>query len=261
MTLVRRAPHPALARHVRDYYGFREDTGAPLLRREGPGSSVVLIISFGHEWRIGDALRPSAPFERLTSFVGGLRASSVLSQHAGRANGMQVNLTPLAAHTLFRVPMHELSGAVVPVDALLGDDANRLVERLHDAPSWDERFALVEAALATRLAAAAPTPGAEWAWRQIFETRGRVRIGALCHELGWSRRRLAATFREEIGLPPKVVTRLVRLEHAVELAQSGREWAQVAYLSGYYDQSHLVNEFREITGTTPAAFVAPTIAA
>jgi AraC-like DNA-binding protein len=261
MALVRRAPHPALARHVRDYYGFREDTGAPMRRREGPGSSVVLIISFGHEWRIGDALRPSAPFERLTSFVGGLRASSVLSEHAGRSEGMQVNLAPLAAHALFRVPMHELSGAVVPVDALLGQNANALVERLHNASSWDERFALVETALGTRLEDAAPTRGVEWAWRRIFETQGRVRIGALCDELGWSRRRLAATFREEIGLAPKVVARLVRLERAVELAQSGRAWAQVAYLSGYYDQSHLVNEFREITGTTPAAFVSPSSAA
>jgi AraC-like DNA-binding protein len=67
---------------------------------------------------------------------------------------------------------------------------------------------------------------------------------------------LSARFREVVGLPPKTVARLLRLERAIELAASGVEWAEVAYACGYYDQSHLVNEFRRITGASPTQYLA-----
>ena len=259
MPQIHRAPHPALADHVRGYYGFREETGAAIRRREGPGSSVVVVISFENEWRIGNALDPTRPFERHTSFVAGLHDSSVLTEHAGRSEGIQVNLSPPAAYALLRVPMDELARRTVPLEALFGRHADRLVERLRDAASWDARLSLLEQTLAARLAAARPpSPGVEWAWRRLRETHGRVRVATLCDELGWSRRRLAARFRHEVGLPPKAVARLVRLERAIDLLEGDASpgWAALALACGYYDQAHLVNEFRAITGTTPTTFVA-----
>jgi AraC-like DNA-binding protein len=256
MPLVTRAPHPALARHVRGYYGFTEETGGPMRRREGPGSSVVVILSFEHEWRIGDAKAPARPFERHTSFIGGLRHSAVLTEHAGRSEAIQVNLTPQAAHALVRAPMHELSDRTVELEAVLGADAVRLVDRLAETGGWSPRFELLEAALAARLANVRPSPDVEWAWRRLVASEGRVRVGALCAELGWSRRRLAQRFREEIGLPAKSVARLLRLEHALELLERDGSTgsARLAAECGYYDQSHLINDFRDITGVTPGGY-------
>jgi AraC-like DNA-binding protein len=94
-----------------------------------------------------------------------------------------------------------------------------------------------------------------WAWSRLRESHGRTAVGALAEELGWSRRRLVARFREEIGLPPKAVARLLRFEHALELVDRGAPWAEVAFNAGYYDQSHLINEFRSITGITPVEYV------
>jgi len=58
------SPAPALRGSVSPYYGFREQTAAPLRRREGPGRDIVVVISFGEEWRIDG--------ERFTSFAAGL---------------------------------------------------------------------------------------------------------------------------------------------------------------------------------------------
>jgi AraC-like DNA-binding protein len=82
-------------------------------------------------------------------------------------------------------------------------------------------------------------------------------------ELHWSRRRLVARFHEEVGLPPKAIGRLFRFEHAVELgARPDRpSWAEIALECGYYDQSHLINEFRAVTGRTPVTFFQDTTAA
>ena len=255
MTAVRQAPNPALCGRVRDYYGFTEETGGRTRRREGPGPEVVVIISFGNEWRVGDALEPEQPLARLGSFVGGLRDTSVITEHDGWSAGMQINLAPATAHLLFGLPMGELAGQNLPLDALI-PGADLLVERLHDAASWTDRFAILDSEIAARLAGSpSPATGVEWAWQELERTRGRATVGALCEQLGWSRRRLVARFREEIGLPPKAVARLLRFEHALELVDHGARWAEVAFTAGYYDQSHLINEFRSITGITPRQYV------
>jgi AraC-like DNA-binding protein len=253
--LVERAAHPALRGHVRSYYGFAEETAGPLRRREGPGASVVVVISFEHEWLMGQALDPERPFQRFTSFIAGLHDAAVLTEHDGRSEGMQINIAPPVAAALFGISMHELARRIVPLEDVFPGD--HLVERLAEAADWETRFDLLEATLGTRLADALPlSEDAAWAWRRLAETHGTLRVEALCEELGWSRKRLGASFRETVGLPPKTVARLLRLERAIELASSGIDWAEVAYACGYFDQSHLANEFRQITGASPTRYLA-----
>jgi AraC-like DNA-binding protein len=255
--LVTHEPASHLRPYVRRYYGFSEQTGGLTRRREGPGAEVVVLISFGTEWRIGEATGPARPAGRYSSFAAGLRLSSVITEHDGLSRGMQVSLTPPGAFALFGLPMHELSGDTVSLDSLLGADAERLCARLVELTDWPARFALVEASLSKRLAdASEPAPGVLWAWRRLSETQGRVRVGALTAELGWSRKRLVARFREEVGLGPKSVARLLRFERAAELLESSPrpDLAAVAADCGFSDQSHMSNEFRTITGVTPATF-------
>jgi AraC-like DNA-binding protein len=252
--LVERAAHRALQGHVRSYYGFAEETIGPVRRREGPGASVVVVISFEHDWLMGQALAPERPLERFTSFVAGMHDAAVLTEHRGQSEGMQINIAPPAAAALFGISMHELARRIVPLEDVFPGD--HLVERLAEAGDWESRFDLLEATLGARLADAPPLhDDAARAWLRLAETHGTLRVEALCEELGWSRKRLAARFRELVGLPPKTVARLLRLDRAIELASSGVAWAEVAHACGYFDQSHLVNEFRQITGVSPTGYL------
>jgi AraC-like DNA-binding protein len=152
-------------------------------------------------------------------------------------------------------------GQVVPLADLL--DEPFLVDRLHDAGGWDARFCLLDAVLMKRLAAAPPpSAGVVWAWRRLVETDGRIAVRALAEELGWSRKRIVARFRAEVGLPPKAAARLLRFERARELTERSErpEWARIALECGYSDQSHLINEFRAFTGRTPATFFQDAVA-
>jgi AraC-like DNA-binding protein len=244
---VEAAPSPALLGRVTGYYGFRESTPGPMRRREGPGRNVVLLVSFGQEWLING--------HRLTSFAAGLHDRQVRTEHAGDSFGMQIDLAPPAAHMLFELPLHGLVNRAVPLDDVLREPF--LAERLHDAARWSERFRLLDEILARRLAGARPaSPGVVWAWRRLLETDGRVAIGALARELGWSRKRIVSRFREEVGLRPKAAARLLRFERARAFAEQATspDWARIALECGYYDQSHLSNDFRAVTGRTPATF-------
>jgi AraC-like DNA-binding protein len=223
-------------------------------RREGPGAHVVLIVSFGEDWLIDG--------ERVQSFAAGLHARQVTTEHAGCSYGMHVNLAPAAAHMLFGVPLDTLAHRVVPLEDVLGVPS--LVERLHEAGTWASRFALLDAVLAKGLTdARPPTAGVVWAWRRLVETGGKVPVGALAEELGWSRKRIVARFRAEIGLPPKAVARLLRFESARALAEreARPDWGRIAAECGYYDQSHLINDFRAVSGRTPETFFQDTVVA
>src|SRR5919197_6660125 len=149
MELVSAAPHPVLRRHVRRYCGYRERTTHPVRRRELPGADVTLIVSLGPQLRL---LEPRPATHR--SFVAGLDERVAVTEHDGEAAGVEVTLTPLAAHRLFRVPMHTLSDRVVELDNVLGPEADRLAERLHDAPTWSKRFQILEDTVQRRIAEA-----------------------------------------------------------------------------------------------------------
>jgi AraC-like DNA-binding protein len=251
-------PALALQGHVRGYTGYHEFTPGVMRRREVPTGNVALILSFGPSISVHDPRRPGRPESR-TSFVVGLDDSYAVTESTGDQHGVQVNLTPPAAHMLLGVPMDDLARRVVALDDVLGAEAARLGERLHDAPGWEARFALLDSALGSRLSEARPPlPGIVWAWRRLEVTGGRVEIGDLARELGWSRKRLIVRFREQVGLSPKLLARILRFERVVRLIRAGgrRSWVETAYDCGYYDQAHLNRDFREFAGTTPTAFLA-----
>jgi AraC-like DNA-binding protein len=253
MELISGAPHPTLRRHVRRYCGYRERMPHPVRRRELPGADVTLIVSLGPELRLLEP-RPATH----TSFVAGLDEHSAVTEHDGEAVGVEVSLTPLAAHQLFRVPMHTLARRVVELDGVLGPEADRLAERLHDAPTWPACFRILDDTILGRIGdAPEPSPGVAWAYRELLATAGCVRIGALASELGWSRKRLATRFREEVGLPAKSLARILRFRRAVRLLESDdRSLGEIALDCGYFDQAHLNRDFRSLAGSTPTELLA-----
>jgi AraC-like DNA-binding protein len=245
--VVTRAPHPALAPHVRSLAGWHERADGPVRRAELPGGRIVLVVSFGPTLDVDGG--------RFGSFVAGLHDAPALTEHAGEGHGIQAYLTPLGARRLLGMPMGELTGRVVELEDLLGRDAAELAERLAEAPGWAARFRLLERAIAERTLEAPPVaPELEWAWRRLHATDGSVPIGALAAELGWSRRHLAKTVREELGLAPKPLARLLRFERAVERLRAGAALADVALDSGYYDQAHFNRDFRGFAGVTPTEY-------
>jgi AraC-like DNA-binding protein len=248
-TLVRARAHPSLRGFVDSYDGYVERSPGPVGRLEVPHRGIVLWISFEEPMRVEAGT--------FTSFVAGLHDHAVWTEHDGRQGGVQVGLSPQAAFALTGQPTRHLTNAVLPIEDVFGPATRELVERLAEAVSWRERFELLDAVFAARLAVGpAPCPTVGWLWDRLVETGGRVSVEALAREVGWSRRRLAARFAEEVGLAPKLAARVLRFEHATTLLRCPQSppLAAVASLCGYYDQAHMNRDFTEFAGMTPGAF-------
>jgi AraC-like DNA-binding protein len=206
-----------------------------------PFAGVPVIVCFGVPYRVDG--------ERFDTFVAGMTDRPTATEFVGAAGGVQIDLTPLGARRILGWPMDELTNRVVAAEELLGRD---LVERLRDAPGWPARFALLDAALLRRVAAGPqPAPEVAWSYARLAAADGRVAVGALAAEVGWSRRHLAARWRRDVGMGPKAVARVLRFQRALRLLREGRGLADVAYDCGFADQPHLNREFRALGGSTP----------
>jgi AraC-like DNA-binding protein len=186
--------------------------------------------------------------------VAGLGDRFAITEHEGRQCGVQVDLTPTGARRLFGMPLSELAGRIVALRDLLPAELGELSERLEASADWAARLDLVEALLARRiLGARLDSARVDWALARIEASGGNLDLGALARALGHSRKHLIALFHDQVGVPPKLLARLVRFERAMRHARSGApvRWAELASALGYFDQAHLAREVRHFTGLTP----------
>lgn len=250
---------PVLRTYVRGYCGYFESARSLTSRVELPSGSVGLIVGLGPAVEVAYPGHRPGSTARVTSFVAGLHDSYAVATATGWQQGVQIELTPVGAHMLLGVSMESLANRVVELDQVLGRFAARLAEQLYEAAGWPARFDVLDVVIASRLAAVRPpAPAITWALRRLTETGGLVGIGALAEELGSSRQYLAAGFREQVGLPPKTLARILRFQRVTRLLEREGEvgLAQVADECGYYDQAHLNRDFRAFAGRTPSQFLA-----
>jgi AraC-like DNA-binding protein len=198
---------------------------------------------------------------RFTAMVGGLHDAPALIAQGEPQTGIQLRLTWRGARALLGVRAGDLAAEVVDLNALLGRRTGSLIDRLACAPDWPERFAVLDAeldAVAERGSAdRGVRPEIGYAWDRLEESSGNLRIADLADEVGWSRRHLAGKFREETGLAPKAVARLMRFERACDRLRGPARppIAQVAADLGYVDQAHLSRDFRDLAGQTATSWL------
>lgn len=206
-----------------------------------------------------DRRRPAGQFD---SLVGGLHANPVVIGHDGAQSGIQLRVSPLASRALLGMPAGELAGTDVAGEDVLGGMGSELREQIVMADGWRERFAILDAGLTRRIDARhrVPQPVAR-AWHLMLRSAGAIPVAKIAREIGYSERHLTNRFRQEIGLTPKLASRVIRFDRARHLLQrqfisDGRaDIARAAACSGYCDQSHLVRDFNAFTELPPSEWL------
>ncbi|MFG1921509.1 helix-turn-helix domain-containing protein [Cryptosporangium sp. NPDC048952] len=178
----------------------------------------------------------------------GPRTRALYYEPKGGPLAPRFRLTAGQARALFGAPVSEFTDQVVP---FLSPDAGQLAHRWTDAPLDPA------AVLGPYLATAAPAADRETRWVDAAAARLSTGspIAVVADDLGVSERHLRNRFAAAVGVSPKHYARIQRIRRVLGDIGSA-PFAQLAAQAGYYDQSHLGREFRQLMGVSPAAFAA-----
>lgn len=224
-----------------------------------------------HFWMVGWDLRGLDPyqpetlphpnvhvvFEKGASLVNGVATGRFARLLEGQSQVFGIKFKPGGFRPILGRPVSTITNRSIPARRLLGPVAGQLELLTAQASSEGP---LVEAA-SCWLRSVLPEPDeaiaeADRLVTGILEDCEILTVNALAVRTGMGKRSLQRLFREYVGVPPKWVIRRYRLHELVERLNAGvrLNWSQVALDLGYFDQAHLVNDFRSVTGYSPCQY-------
>jgi AraC-like DNA-binding protein len=144
---------------------------------------------------------------------------------------------------------------MIGLEDLWGRDAATLRERLLAVPTVAGKLESVQnALLAHAVRPLERDPAVATAAAALHQ--GHT-VAAVADSLGWTVKHMTRRFRAQIGLAPKRFARVRRFQRVLRRSADTADpidWAQLAVACGFFDQAHLIHEFRAHAGTTPTAY-------
>lgn len=225
--------HPMLARSER------------ALRVEWlPDGRTRLVFRVLEEGRRGDL------------FVAGPRTRAMFKNAPGVVRSVVLPFKPGWSAPLLGVAANALTDQIVSLEDIWGLAGRDLCHELLAAPSLPDVLDRLAHAFAVRTHRTFEPASARLARHAVRLLEGdEVRVESVAERLGVTARHLRRAFTESVGIGPKEFARTVRLQRAVRRVATSKDWVRIAADAGYYDQAHLIADFRELVGLTPGAFL------
>jgi AraC-like DNA-binding protein len=248
----------ALIGFVRCFWTLDSPVAAmPVMQRIVPDGCMEMIFHYGDLYRQYAAdgrfiLQPRA-------FVFGQVTSALDIAPTGATGIFAVRFQPEGFLPLAMIPLRAMENRAVPLEELFGAAGRQLEKEVLETSHTPERIKAVEGFLRDRLAAPeAIDRVVRSGISLLLEQNGHLSVDALSRQLNINRRQLERRFAAVIGLSPKQLARIIRLQAALKILLSGQytSLTSLAYEGDYYDQSHFIKDFKEFTGISPGKFYA-----
>jgi AraC-like DNA-binding protein len=217
-----------------------------------PGGEVQLVFHYGHRFVLqsgDDWVRQAA------SFVIGQQERFFVLRSGGETGLVAARFHPWGAYPFLGVPIGELTGYFVPLEALWGKFAREVENALAECDPA-EVVPTLQGFLLSRLRSfGQKLDDVVAVARQVVANRGCVRVSDILRGQSLGLRQLERRFKQVVGLPPKRLARIVRFQSALDsiYLNPRRELTDIAYAHGYSDQAHFIHECETLFGKTPSA--------
>ncbi|HKP55678.1 MAG TPA: helix-turn-helix domain-containing protein [Polyangiales bacterium] len=244
MLLRTHQPGPPLAKHV-DYLWHLRDAPGHAAERVLPSGTLELVINLAH-----DAFQ----FQTCTgsqhlrgAMVSGVYTRFFTIDTRDHADVLGVHFRPGGAWPILGVAPGALADQHCELEDLWGrTNVRRLREQLLETPT-QQRLSVLEASLAARCVDGWQLHAA--CEEALDALAHGARVMEVATAAGLTSRRLQALFHEQVGVTPKLFARLCRFQRA--LCAATPSFRDLALDAGYFDQSHLIREFRALAGCAP----------
>ena len=224
-----------------------------------PSGTIEMVINLHEdELRIYDPAQPERCKRFSGAVVSGTYSGPFVIDTREHVSVIGMHFRPGGAFPFLGTEAGELADAHVDLEALWGTSAKELRERLCIAKTPAERFSLLEKALTAHLFRPLER---HYAVRFALDTFGRAdpvrAVRDVAREAGLSQRRFIQLFAREVGMSPKLFCRVRRFQQMLETVRQTAvpDWARLGVDCGYYDQSHLIHDFRFFSNLSPTEYV------
>lgn len=246
-------PRPPLGNFVECFWTLEGDGPSPAATPERilPDGCVELILNFGERFsQHVDGMRTLQP----RHFLVGQMSGPILISPNGTVQLLGIRFHPGGTLPFLRVPMNELTDRIAELGSLSNELERELLDAGDPPPSLAKKTSAVEAALLKRLLRGSYDSAATTRFAaRIVRSAGLISIDQLATDSGISSRQLERRFMRDIGVGPKLLSRILRFQQVFRAVERvDPEWASIAVDCGYYDQAHLIRDFNQFAGQTPA---------
>lgn len=249
-------PPRELAPWVKLFWVFENRSNEPVPETIVADGCPELIIHFGAPFAEGDragnfSMQPAA-------VVCGQLTRPLVLQSSLEVGMIGIRFQPNGMVPFLSDSMQALTDFRVPAEELFGD-VDQLIDEIVESSNDSQRLDACHRFLFRSIDLDREKGAVRGALESIQQTRGQISVEALATKTGRSRRSLEMAFQREVGTSPKMYCRIARFRYLFDaLSESGPTvpWVQVALDSGYFDQSHLIRDFRRFAGDPPTSFLA-----
>ncbi len=196
-------------------------------------------------------------FEQGSATVAGVHTRKFTRTLEGRSHVFGIKFTPGGFRPFLKSPASSFADLVIPARRIFGKGVEALGAVLASSRKEARMVAVAHAFFCERM----PEPDETVALAsklvgRILQEPEIKTVEDLAQRSGMSKRTLQRIFNEYVGVSPKWVIRRYRLHELIERFNSGEQpdWSQVALDLGYFDQAHLINDFRSLVGYSPTQY-------
>lgn len=248
-------PSARFAEHVKCFWSLEstpqpgEDEPEPVV----PDGCIEIVFNLSDRFRRYHACGEVET--QPASIVAGQMDHGLLIGPSGAVRLFAIRFKPAGAFPFFALDLNEIFNRIVSLNDIWSR-STEIEERLAEAASFEAQVAVAETALAERMDDKKTLdPHLGYAVRAISSGNGTKPIRSLAREIGISERGLERRFRRYVGVAPKTFSRITRFQRVLKTLESDPNILDTALAFGYFDQSHLINDFRQFTGTGPTTFL------
>ncbi len=257
MSLFTAYPSGKLSPFIRKYWGIESclPPGEEHVQRIVPnGLTELMFFLEGRPSTMDDDRNFTG-----NSIITGQQSSYYDLKFEGNLSLLSVIFHPHSLPLFFNLPSNEFFNHAIPLRYLLKDEVNELESKLQEANKMQQRIDLLEAFLLKRLIKTERRYHFERIQNSlelINKNSGLVNIDYLASQACLSRKQYERIFTEFIGSSPKQFLRVVRFQNALnqKFISSDMSLTSLSYVCGYYDQSHMIGDFRKLSGMSPKEY-------
>jgi len=247
-------PSEFLSQYVKQYWSLDScmPVGKEHIQRIVPNGLFELIFYLDSKPQSSDSQKTISDNLILTGQLKNYHDLKI----TGKLSLFAIYFLPHGLSMFLDIPIKELFNHSVPLKYIIKDKVNQLEDDLSSAMTFDKKIEITEKFLISQIKVNEKKYSYDrirYIINSINKAKGVLKIDELASKSFLSRKQFERTFSDLIGTSPKQFLKIVRFQNAIyeKTKNSSLNLTEIAHKCAYFDQAHMINDFKTLSGITP----------